>query len=293
MSSELLSDLERARLKSPGRPDADLVITLAQRTLAELGMNPPVSHEILASLRGIVRVEETDLPWAGCLMMEDGGLVIKLREGDGRGRKRFTAFHEIEHTFMPGFAVIPQYRCDPTIPAAPGQPRKGGLEVLCDLGAVELLLPRRAFRKDLRGNRPTMELAGRLAQRYDASLEATARRIVTLRHSRTLLLALEMARKPSAPQEEPKLRVQWVHPSEGWPFVPPHKSVPSDSLLAIPLSGEPVDVIGTLAGLTDPPLANVLVSAVPSPYTDGKGELHERVLALISPAGPAGDHRAF
>jgi hypothetical protein len=292
MTRELLSDLERARLRSPGRPDADLVIALAQRTLIELAMDPPISHQVVASLRGIIRIEETEIPWAGCLTAEDGGLVIKLRVRDGHGRKRFTAFHEIEHTFMPGFAVVPQYRCEPRLSGPGDRPRRPHLEVLCDLGGVELLLPRRAFRNDLYGNRPTMDLAGRLARRYDASLEATARRMVTLRYGPTLLVALEMSAKPSSPRAQPKPRVQWAQPGGEWPYVPTHKSVPAESPLAVALSGEPIDETGALGGLTDPPLVDVQVSALRSPYTDGQGELHERVLALITPARQTGDHHA-
>ena len=38
------------------------------------------------------------------------------RVGDCWGKKRFTAFHEVEHTFLPGFSIFAQYRCDPVTP---------------------------------------------------------------------------------------------------------------------------------------------------------------------------------
>ncbi len=292
MSVAPLSDLELARLESPGKPDAELVIELAQRTLDELRMEPPVNHEIVASMRDITRIEEADLPWAGCLVRDGGGFVIKLRAADTRGKKRFTAFHEVKHTYMPGFALAPQYRCDPATTPDPAHVRDPGLEALCDLGAVELLLPRAAFLNDLAGNSPTLGLAGQLAQRYDASLEATARRIVTLRPAPTLLIALELSCKPSAPHDKPKLRVQWAHGSTDWPFIPRHKSVPPDSILTTPLSGEAVNEVTTLTGLTAAPIGPVHISADLYPYTDDQGDQHMRVLALITPACQPGQHHA-
>lgn len=288
MSSVPLSELQLARLEYPGKPDSQLVIELARRTLDELAMEPPVDHEIVASMRDIARVEETDLPWAGCLVRDGDEFVIKLRAADTRGKRRFTAFHEVKHTYMPGFALAPQYRCDPATPPDGAAARDPGLEALCDLGAVELLLPREDFLNDLDGNTPTLALASHLAQRYDASLEATARRIVTLRPAPTLLIALEPSCKPSAPNEEPKLRVQWVHGTTGWPFIPRYKSVPLDSILTSPLFGDVVNEVGMLTGLTNTPIGPVHISADLYPYTDDQGDQHMRVLALITPARQPG-----
>jgi hypothetical protein len=292
MTGLMLSDLERARLESPAESDAGLVVRLAQRAVAELDMDPPISHVLMASMRGVRRIEEADLPWAGCLVVEDGALVIRLRASDVHGRKRFTAFHEIVHTYLPGFSVATQYRCDPELPDDHGSSTKSAVEELCDLGAVELLLPREAFLADVAGSPPTMEMASRLATRYEASLEATARRIVTLHERPAMLIALEVAPKPSAPRGEPKLRVQSVHASGGWPFVPRHKSVPAGSPLARPLSGEAVSETGTVTGVAGVPLVAVHLSAVPAPYTDGSGREHMRVLAIISHPHPAGHGRA-
>jgi hypothetical protein len=287
-----LSELEIARMESPGTPDARLVIALAQRTLDELGMEPPINPQIVASMRDIGRIEETDLPWAGCLVHDGHRFVIKLRAADSRGKKRFTSFHEVKHTYMPGFALVPQYRCDPASPLDAALVRDRDLEALCDLGAAELLFPREYFPRDLDGNAPTLVLASQLSRRYDASMEATARRIVTLRPAPTLLLSLEPACKPSAPYDEPKLRVQRAYLSPGWPYIPRHKSVPEASVLTWPLSGEAVDEVTTLVGLTSAPLGPVRVSADLYPYTDNQGDQHMRVLALITPAQPKRLHHA-
>src|ERR1700742_1544799 len=123
-------------------------------------------------------------------------------------------------------------------------------------------------------------------------MEATARRVVALRPAPTLLLSLELSRKPRAPPAEPKLRVQRVYASQGWPYIPRHKSVPDASVLTQPLFGEPVNEVAMLNGLTDAPLGPVHISADLYPYTDGQGDQHMRVLALITPARLTGPHHA-
>jgi hypothetical protein len=138
---------------------------------------------------------------------------------------------------------------------------------------------------------PTLLLAERLAERYDASVEATTRRLVGIRGP-ALLIALEPACRPRALREEPKLRVQWVHLSGSWPFVPRHKSVPADSLLARPLAGERIEEAATLAGLAAEPIRDVRISASLYSYTDVDGAQHDRVLALITPVDTARRHRA-
>lgn len=283
MNGLRISSLEAARLESPGVPDSQLVIELAQRTLDELAMEPPISHEIIASMRDIARIEEAAIPWAGCLLHENCVLVIRLRASDSPGRKRFTVFHEIKHTYLPGFVTATQYRCNPGIPLEAGRVRDRDMEALCDLGAVELLLPRRPFLADLVGNPPTLNLVEALADRYEASLEATARRLVTLRPEPTLLIVLEPACARSAPAAEPKLRVRWAQASGQWPYIPKNKSVPADSPLARPLLGEIIDEVGSITGLTNDTIRDVLISARLLPYADDQGEQHMRVLALISP----------
>lgn len=283
-----LSDLELARLESPGTPDRQLVEELAQSLIADLGLEPPISHDIVASMRDVIRIEEADIPWAGCLVPGDDGLAITLRVGDSRRKQRFTAFHEVQHTFMPGFRTVPQFRCDPATPLAAVPRRAPGLEALCDIGAAELLLPRAWFTADMAGNEVTLDLIETLADRYDASLEATARRLVTLHSGPALLVAFEPARKPTAPRAEPALRVQWAHVNGRWPYVPMHKSVSDDSVFGRALDGESVEELASLSALIPTSTELVYVSSRLYPYADSQREQHMRVLALITPARTVG-----
>ena len=247
-------------------------------------------HEIVASMRDIIRIEEADIPWAGCLVPGPDGLVMTLRSTDTRGKKRFTAFHEAMHTYLPGFSTQIHYRCDPSAPLEAGRVRDRDLEALCDIGAAELLFPRSAFRAELGERVPTMHLVEDLARRFDASLEATARRLVSIRDAPSLLVALEPARKPSQPHAEPALRVQWRQSAGTWPYVPRHKSVPTGSTFDRALQGEIVNEITDLSAITVDSTIGVHISAQLYPYNDDRGELHMRVLALIVPV-PYPGHR--
>lgn len=283
MIAALTSDLERARMDSPGTSDAELVVRLARQTLRELALQPPIDHEIVASMRDVIRVERKPIPWAGCLAPADDGLVITLRSGDCFKKQRFTAFHEINHTFLPGFGVSTQYRCDPATPTQTTAARDPGLETLCDLGAVELLLPRSMIAADMAGTAVTLDLIEQLSERYDASLEATARRVISLSPARRLLLALEPGCKPREPHATPALRVRWAHAKGNWPFIPKFKSVPDDSVFGQALQTGGAEEIASLSMLTNQLAEPLYVSARLYPYTGSQGELHMRVLALITP----------
>jgi hypothetical protein len=287
--SEDLSDLELARYGAPGVSDSDLVTNLAAAVISDMGVEPPVDHNLVASWRGLDRVEEADIPWAGCLVREEGRLVAKVRASDPWGRKRFSVFHEIGHTFLPGVAYATQYRCNPQ-PARPGRRDDiNPLEVLSDIAASELLLPRDAFLEDLSGEAPTMATVEGLAARYDASLEATAHRLVGLSDRPALLIAFEPASARSRPGQAPTLRVRWAHGNrETWPYVPPNKSAPDDSPFMDALNGSSVDHVGDLHGLTSTPLRQVRISAGLYPYYGSEGGLRQRVLALVSPAPDRG-----
>lgn len=281
MTGTDVSDLEFARLAHPGRPDVELVTTLARRTVADLALIPPIDPGLLASFRGIVRVEQAFIPWAGCLLRDGDDLVVKVRATDGARRQRFTACHEIIHTYLPGFSLVPQYRCDPA--AAPSSPSRDlHLETLCDVGASELLLPAAAFRNDTAGRPATLDTVEEMADAYQASLEATGRRYVSLATDPTLLLGLEIATAPRAPLAAPRLRVRWRVAAGKWPFIPKHKSAPDDSPLVRAAAGEVIDEITDVIGLSQQPMRSVRLSAHLYPYFDQEGCRHMRVIALMT-----------
>ena len=279
MNGTLLSDLELERLVRPHEDDASLVCRLAAQTVNELGLVAPVDPGLIASYRGISRVEEVDQPWAGCLTHDGGETVARVRAGDNRRRKRFTTLHEVQHTYLPGFAVT-QYRCDPSPNSA--HKIEEPLERLADLGASELLFPHAEFEGDLSGNRLDFALVEDLADHYDASLGATAFRAVSLAPADAMLICVESGTKPSQPDAEPVLRIRWSKTKGDWPYIPRFKSVPDGSPMDRALRGELVDETTELLGITSSPIDDVDISCRLYPYTDQDGEMHHRVLCLAT-----------
>jgi hypothetical protein len=263
--SEQLSRVE------PALSDEDVVRRLCEDLLDEADVRPPVNVKLLASLRGIARVEERMQPWDGVLAHEKGRFVVGVRASDGVERQRFTVLHEAGHTLLPGFAEARQYRCEGP---------KTRDEQLCDIAAAELLLPRRFFVSDLLEAGPGLDGVEALAASYEASIEATALRAVDLDADPAMLLVFRLAHKPSEhgreDECEPRLRLSWAHAQGNWPYMPKYKSADDGSPFMRAYEGEVIDEVGTLGELSGADRGRVVISA--RRYgNDG------RVLALVRP----------
>src|SRR5262245_38631122 len=138
--NEQLSIFEQMRILDPTLTDEEAVIRVCEEILEEAEATPPIPVELIASLRGISRIERRDQPWAGVLNPNaSGGLEVAVRATDAYERQRFTICHEAGHTLFPGFHEQRRFRCN-------GERTR--LEQLCDCAAGELLLPRRMFSAD-------------------------------------------------------------------------------------------------------------------------------------------------
>jgi hypothetical protein len=269
-----LSLLEQARLDIPTATDAERVAILAQRLIADLDARPPINLEMVASWQGVERIDVSDIPWAGCLINDSGRILMKLRSGDSPRRRRFTGFHEVGHTFCPGFVLEPQFRCNPpTVTESP-------IEVLCDVVAAELLYPIRLVERDLAAADFGLETVVALAESYEGSIESAAHRFVAVWPEDTMMLVLEpgLRREERGTGAKPKLRVRSVHARGNWPFIPKNRSVETDHPLGRALLGELVNEHGQLDGLC-PVGPDVDVSARLMPYFRD-GEIVDRVIAI-------------
>jgi hypothetical protein len=274
MSDSLLA---RRRAAAPGDTDLAHVVALAAETIDELQLTPPIDLEIVASYFGVSRVVVQELPWAGCLLVNDGAVEIRLRLSDGPTRRRFSGFHEVTHTFMPGYRLVPQYRCDPN----PSRPSRDDVEVLCDAGASEFLLPSRFFASDLNDGEFGIALLEDLADSYDASLEATAHRIVDFWPEDLAFFSLELRNKPrDRPGAPPALRVNTMRGNGAFPWVPRHKSIDLGSLAEV-VEGEIIDERLQCVELLGHNLGTGHLVAKPYPFIDAEGNMRQRVLALL------------
>ena len=285
IASGQLSLLEQARIEHPGQQDERLLCRIAVETITELAERPPIDLEVVAASRGIDDIRIEDLDVAGSLTPEPEGLVMRLRRGDSRARRRFTGFHEVSHTFQPGYRDVRQLRCD-----AHGLPGVGKLdkETLSDLGAVELLMPEIYVSKDLAAADFGIETAESLSERYESSVQASTYRLSSLWPEPTLVIALEQGlRKEERGDEEAvaRLRVLHAHSAGGrWPFVPQNKSAADEGPLAraFATDGGVVEEETSLADLVGAGGPDGLeVSAKGFDYRRGDGTSRRRVIAIF------------
>jgi hypothetical protein len=205
---------------------------------------------------------------------------MRIRATDYPRRQRFTGFHEVSHTLLPGFITSSAaYRCTPG-DQKPEQQLDRQLEHLADIAASEFLLPRRHVVDEFRDSAYGWDTIIEIADRYEASLEATARRYVALSDEPTILITLKPG--TSGSDATPRLRVVNRTQSGAWPYVPINKSVPADHPLAEAAHGAVIDEAADLSCLTGHPLV-VRLSARPYPYYDDEGRQVMRVLALATP----------
>jgi Zn-dependent peptidase ImmA (M78 family) len=246
-----------AVLDETGEHDPRDAIRTKARHLVELfhttfGSTPPFNMEAMASLRGIRPSSDAPTRSADAELRPDGkgGVLLRLNRDRPRTRQRFSIGHEITHTFFPGYEDKVQCRkpknrdwSDP----------EDVIEVLCDIGASELLFPRPWFPEDARRLARGAEGMAQLAADYQGSLEATLRRLVDLDLEPTAAVCFRWKLKPAqrhkgvGRKDQPglfgddlqdeakalmKLRVEYALASEGFGLhIPREKSVESAGVI--------------------------------------------------------------
>ena len=149
-----------------------------------------------------------------------------------------------------------------------------------DLAASEMLLPARHVRAALDSLRFGLDAVETIAKEFDASLEASARRLVSLSDEPALFIHFELRTKPSEPAGEPRLRVVSTLAHGIWPFIPAHKSVDGAHVLNDCLTGGEVRCVSNIDALCGFPFGDVELHARSYPFSDSEGVHHVRVLAL-------------
>jgi hypothetical protein len=281
-----MSLLDRERLVRPGRSDANCVRAIAERIIAELDERPPVSLEVVASSRDITEIKLATLPHSGSLAPAGRHLQMRLNATDNSRRRRFTGFHEVGHTFQPGYREQTMFRCNPRADRRPSSDP----EALADVAAAELLLPRRDFAPLTESAPFAISTVVALADHFEASIQATAYRFSTFWPEPTMVVVLETAKRKadaSDPWVEPKLRVVSAFGSRDWAagYVPTNKSAVDDGALNRALAGD--DVLA-MAGLEELGLRSVSdrIQLTARNFTYRRGdELRPRVLAIFRQLG--------
>ncbi len=212
---------------------------------------PPFDPRILASIMGIqheeskqlIRSEDAELQPMG---KDNKNLIIKYNPEKPKTRQNFSIAHEIAHTLFPEYRD--QYKAHHKIGKFNPDSE---VEFLCDLGASEIIMPAPEFNRDVKKIGISLKSLERLSKRYNASLEATAIRMITTNFDSCALIVLGYSHKPSelrqienaknqpnlfsdCPWNPPplKLRVKYSFQTKHFSgYIPNHKSIEESSPL--------------------------------------------------------------
>jgi Zn-dependent peptidase ImmA (M78 family) len=267
----------------------------------------PLDLLVLASFLGIKPSADAPLfsPDAELAPDGDGGVEMRLNRDRPETRQRFSVGHEITHTFFPDHTSHIWPRADARHRDLSDPSHY--LEMLCDVGASELVFPLPFFSRDATGVSSAADLVV-LSRRYQASREATVRRYAELSAESMAAAFFSWKLKPAQegrvgnpaqrklfgvpPEIEAlaarRLRVQYCIPSSTFSsqdlYVPKDKSVPSKGPLyeaartRLPTDGECHLDLGASSGA-------YLVHAVPlwTPPGETGPEGESGVAAILRP----------
>jgi Zn-dependent peptidase ImmA (M78 family) len=234
----------------------------------------PLDVDALASFLGIAQSQEAPVHSDDAELVpgENGRVAMRVNPDRPETRKRFSMAHEISHTFFPHYQLKLWCRTDARFRRRENPDDL--LEMLCDIGASELVMPLPWFGHDAATVTTGVELL-ELAKKYNASREAAIRRFAETSERSVQAVFFSWKLKPTekwkmnhrqqrlfgAPgdgQPVKKLRIDYSIPSStatdrGY-FLPPDKSVedaaPLDSAAAgTPAEGDCWLDLGPAAGL--------------------------------------------
>ncbi len=281
-------------LHTTGEADPVVAITaLIERLIDEVGVDgPPVDLRMLASFQGVRYIRPTRMMSAGRLIPDGGALVIEVNDRHSPGKQNFSAAHEIVHTMFPTYSG---YTVDDAETGAFCNDSEE--EFLCDVGASALLLPDRWLRQIALDLGPALYTLLESAKLFEASLQATARKLAELDlwpcafvlweegfrkvdripEGQDLLPGLEEYGHP-----RPKLRASNVYASQSFGhLIPKNKSVHDDSVVA-----ECCNTEGAMYKLERFDLGHSIVDlhceTIWAPYRAGD-TVRNRVISLLLP----------
>lgn len=211
---------------------------------------PPFNLKAVASVRGLLWSDEDPRfsPDSEIAPEADGRVVLRVNKTRPETRQRFSIAHEIGHTLFPEYQLA--VRC-----------RKGSdrtwadpadlLETLCDVAASEIIFPAPWFTDRISSFSFSAANIAALANDFQASRDATVRRLVELHPEPLTAVFLRWKLKPTEerqaarnrrqkslfggplPMPSPMLRVDYAILNDAFErehigHIPKDKSVPSD-----------------------------------------------------------------
>ncbi len=237
---------------------------------------PPFDPLELADIRGITVRPNAALADARVFWQKER-FEIEYNPHRPRGRVNFSIAHEIAHTFLDDCADEVRHRSH-----AKWEQRRWQLELLCNVGAAEMMMPVGSFRSAHEAA-VTIEELMRLRKEYQVSAEAILIRLVKLASSR---VACFSATRMSVPGRATEYRMDYCIGSSRW-------ACQTSTLKRRRLTSKVLDqcvAIGTTASATEQweaPGPELHLEAVALPPLPGAKNL--RIAGLMRPASEAPD----
>lgn len=247
----------RAVMDEMGKHDPAQAVRAKARAVVDefvgvFGGEPPFNLEAMASLRGLEISQDPPKHSSDSEIAPVAGkVVLRVNRERPLVRQRFSVGHEIGHTLFPEYQL--EVRCRKPSGRTWADPNDQ-IESLCDVAASELLFPSPWFDEAVANLTLTARSLQELADRYQASSEATIRRFVEVCIPATCVAFCSWKLKPTevrkqradvgqtrifgdeALQPAPKLRVDYAVFNDAFgnshsDHVPKDKSVPSEGAI--------------------------------------------------------------
>lgn len=194
---------------------------LALRAMDEGWSGPPFDPLALAEWCGLQLDARGDIPDARLVPTTAGTSILQYNPMRPRGRLRFSIAHEIAHTLLPDYAEQVRNRADQGME---NRADNWQLEVLCNIGAAELLMPLGSF-FDLAGEQASIQKVMDIRKNFDVSVEACIIRLIKL-------ATKPMAAFCASVHQNGQHRVDYVIPTAGWKCpVNVGQAIPSTSVV--------------------------------------------------------------
>ncbi|MFC7049590.1 ImmA/IrrE family metallo-endopeptidase [Emcibacter nanhaiensis] len=167
---------------------------------------PPFDPLELAALRGIVVRPNASVPDAR-IFQETSNYIIEYNPNKSLGRVNFSIAHEIAHTFFDDWAEKTRYRTKQSIDEKNWQ-----LEMLCNIGAAEILMPIGSISDNFDTPKPIEEVM-KLRQRFQVSTEAMLIRMAKVAKFPAISFAVSKVKTDKGSE----YRLDYAIPSSSWP----------------------------------------------------------------------------
>ena len=201
--------------------------TKARQTVVEASENgwqgPPYDPFQLAELLGI-GVLPNDAVVDARIVPVPEGLRIEFNPNRPHGRVRYSVAHELAHTLFPDCAEVVRNRTT----SVGLRDDDWQLELLCNIGAAELLMPTGYTKLEDEGI--DIDNLLRLSSEFDVSTEAILLRIAKLTNTSCAMFA---AARVGGSGGFPRFRIDYSVPSRTWDVgIPSSFRVESSSVLS-------------------------------------------------------------